>query len=82
VRSSSGGNLFSGNRSPSDPTLDIHNTTGTTVKAESNCWDDTDPSDQVQGSVDYLPLGADCGGGPGDPPILPPDNLHRTDIKD
>ncbi|MFQ5669715.1 MAG: right-handed parallel beta-helix repeat-containing protein [Acidobacteriota bacterium] len=77
---SQGGNLFQGNRSPSDPTLDLENKTGATVKAEGNCWGDADPSDQVEGLVDYQPLGASCGGADTVPPGTPA-NLRRRDIK-
>ena len=49
--------MFQGNRSPSDPTLDVNNETGSQapVKAEGNYWGDTNPGDQVSGAVDYDP---------------------------
>lgn len=56
VVNSTGGNTFTGNRSETDPTLDVQNNTATQVKAENNCWGDPDPSDQVSGSVDWDPV--------------------------
>jgi hypothetical protein len=81
TRSSAGGNTLVGNRGPSTPALDLHNTTSGTVKAEGNCWGDADPSDQVQGPVDWTPLGSDCGGGEPNTPPATPGNLERTDRK-
>jgi hypothetical protein len=65
-------------RSPTDSTLDVTNETNTQtpIKAEKNVCDD-DPSDQVKGAVDFLPLGT--GSPPGDDPLPPPDDVWRTD---
>jgi len=80
--SSAGGNVFQGNRSPTDPTLDVNNETvaQTVVKAEGNVWGDDDPADQVKGPVDFLPLGD--GSPPGEDPLPPPEDVWRTDTQE
>ena len=55
ARNSTGGNVFLGNRGPADSTLDLENLTTGSVKAENNWWGDSDPSDQVTGTVDHAP---------------------------
>jgi hypothetical protein len=47
------------------------------IKAAKNVWGDDDPSDQVKGAVNFLPLGS--GSPPGDDPLPPPYDLWRTD---
>jgi hypothetical protein len=74
--SSAGNNQLIGNRNSGDPTRDVWNTvSGVTVKAEHNHWGDDDPSDQVAGTVDYLPVGDDSPAGD----LPPPDQVWRTD---
>jgi len=55
TESSRGGNLFLGNRGPSGRPLDVQNLTSIVVRAEGNWWGDLDPSDQVEGPVDFEP---------------------------
>lgn len=77
---SSGGNIFLGNRSSSDATLDLKNATSATLKAEGNWWGDVSPADQVDGSVDFTPWLSVPPGSGGTPP---PDvrGTRRTDRK-
>lgn len=56
VRTSTGGNVFLGNRGPADSTLDLENLTTGSVRAENNWWGDLDPTDQVSGTVDFSPM--------------------------
>lgn len=51
------GNVVSpGRNSFSGATTGVNETTSTTVYAENNCWDDADPSNEVVGTVDALPV--------------------------
>ena len=78
---SAGRNVFLGNRSAGDSTLDLQNLTTVTVPAKNNFWGDSDPSDQVDGPVDFTPwLDSDPGAEP-DPAPQVPTNLRRTDTR-
>jgi hypothetical protein len=79
TRTSAGMNSFSGNRSATDSTLDVHNLGTSLLKAESNWWGDLDPSNQVSGSVDFTPWLTESPQ-PGQGPEAP-SNLQRTDVR-
>lgn len=79
VRPSHGGNVFDHNRSSADASLDVQLLGTGPLKAESNWWGDTTPSDQVEGSVDFSPWLSG-------PPVEtsgpePPSNLRRDDVR-
>jgi hypothetical protein len=79
ARTSLGRNTFDRNRSATDPTLDLDNLSTGTVLAESGWWGDTDPSDQVTGTVDWSPP---LSGPPGSSTAPEaPANLRREDAK-
>jgi hypothetical protein len=76
TRSSIGGNSFLGNKSFADATLDVQNLTTTSLSAKNNWWGDQDPSNQVAGTVVFIPF---LSGPPNAsaPPTV--DNVRRTD---
>ena len=78
--SSIGFNVFAGNRTPTNPSVDVHNETPgqNVVMAQSNFWLDGDPSDQVVGAVSFEPFLSDDPVGP----LPAPEGLHRTDTAD
>jgi len=78
---SSGGNVFLGNRSSSDSTLDVQNLTTATLKAEGNWWGDLSPADQIAGSVDFDPWLTGPPSSSGNPPPSDVQRLRRTDTK-
>lgn len=51
-----GTSIINENNFNSDTTKKVSNGWPTTVNAENNWWGDLDPSDNVQGSVDYTPF--------------------------
>lgn len=52
----SGTSIINENNFNSSVTLKVANGNPTTVNAENNYWGDSDPSDNIQGSVDFIPF--------------------------